>query len=310
MGGRRPQPYLDNYRRHLIVERNLHPHTVQDRLRCVSSWLIYLGRRRKSPVTATKEDAQDWWAEQLQRFAPNTCASMLSHLRDYYNWLNTVAGVNAPHWFGAYKVRRRNIKPQHWLSEEEMWRLLKAASGDNPKDIRARALTAMLWSTGSRISAMLATDVSDLRPDRHRLFLRKTKTGEQYEVVVTDVALHAVLEYIELARPILWSPQAGDALWIGDRGRRWNRESARQAVRHLCAKAGLVERISPHDVRRTAALQLLENGADLREIQAFLGHATLRSTERYIRFYRERELQKAEARHPMQRVVAMPSTSR
>lgn len=300
--GRRPQPYLDNYRRHLSVERNLHPRTVQDRMRCVESWLVYLGRRRKSPATATQEDAADWWEQQLERYAPNTAAGMLSDLRDYYNWLHTRAGIPAPNWFGAFRVRRRNVKPQHWLSEDEMWRLLKAASDDTPRDIRARALTAMLWSTGSRISAMLAADVSDLRPDRKRLFLRQTKTGEQYEVIVTDVALEAVLEYLELARPILWSPKAGDALWIGDRGQRWNRESARVTVRHLCARAGLVERITPHDVRRTAALQLAENGADLREIQAFLGHASLRSTERYLRFYRDRELRKVEARHPMQQV--------
>lgn len=300
---RRPRPLLDNYRRHLSAERGLHPRTVQDRLKRIESWLLFLGQRRKSPVTATREDAADWWAIQLERYAPNTIAGLLSDLRDYYNWLQTVAGVPARNWFGAYRVRRRNVRPQHWASEEEMWRLLKAASSDDPRGIRARALAAALWSTGSRISAMLTVDVGDLRPDRHRIWLRETKTGEQYEVILTDVALGALIEYLELARPLLWTREAGDALWIGDRGRRWNRESARQAIRHLAERAGLVESITPHDIRRTAALQLAERGADLRTIQAFLGHASLRTTERYIRFYRDRELRKAEAQHPMQRAV-------
>lgn len=105
------------------------------------------------------------------------------------------------------------------------------------------------------------------------------------------------------ARPLLIpagrSPSDNRALWPGQTGRRWNRESARLAIIRLCERIGLPVPVTPHGIRKSAATHLYRRTHDLLVVKALLGHESLRSTERYLGTIHDQELERAEQHHPL-----------
>lgn len=185
----------------------------------------------------------------------------------------------APERIELAKVPERQID---FMSVQELTRLLSAPQGSDLKSLRDRAILELLFSTGLRVSELcsLSRDL-DLAADE---FSIRGKGGKVRVVFLSDTAKQALKAYIKKR------PDMDDALFVkigaenkkGEKGSLpLTRRSVERIVKHYAIKAGISKKVTPHVVRHSFATDLLQNGADLRSVQALLGHANIGTTQIY-----------------------------
>jgi site-specific recombinase XerD len=156
------------------------------------------------------------------------------------------------------------------LSVEEVSRLLKAVEGEN-----YRMLFRTMFASGLRVREACRLQIENLDGDRGVLRIIGKGGGERQAALHPSI-LEALRSYYRDARPVApW-------LFTGRVGKPLDPDQARKVFKAAVKGAGLVKQATPHALRHTYATLLLEQGTDLRVIQSLLGHATIRSTERYL----------------------------
>jgi integrase/recombinase XerD len=159
--------------------------------------------------------------------------------------------------------------------------LLLDAPGKDPAGLRDRAILEMLYSTGLRCAELCNLDLQDVDRTGGAVWVRKGKGGKDRVVPVGARALETLRLYLEKGRPKL-KPR-GHALFLNGWGDRISRDGTAERVKRARLKAGIETPVTPHSLRHAFATHLLENGADIRHVQAMLGHARIRSTQMYTR---------------------------
>jgi integrase/recombinase XerD len=167
------------------------------------------------------------------------------------------------------------------LPIDDVLRLLDTHTGQEPRDLRDRALLELLYSTGARISEVVGLDLDDVDHDE-RTALLDGKGGKQRLVPVGRPALEALNAYLVRARPGLAGKGRGTpAVFLNARGGRLSRQTAWQVLKTAAERAGITATVSPHTLRHSFATHLLEGGADVRVVQELLGHASVTTTQVY-----------------------------
>jgi len=167
-----------------------------------------------------------------------------------------------------------------FIQDEELARLLKAPKGDSLTVLRDRAILETLFSTGLRV-AELASLNRDINLNRDELSVRGK--GDKLRVVfLSDGAKKSISEYLKKRDDI------DDALFTQtgkpsskDRSTRLTTRSLERIVKKYAIEAGITKKVTPHTVRHSFATDLLQNGADIRSVQALLGHASINTTQIY-----------------------------
>jgi integrase/recombinase XerD len=186
--------------------------------------------------------------------------------------------------------RRRRTLPRT-LSPTEAERLVEAAAGTTPRDLRDRALVELLYGAGLRVSEAVGLGKTDVDLER-RLVACTGKGGKERVVPIGRHAAEALRRYLAHGRPFL-DRRHRPELFLNAQGGALTRAGAFLILRRLAERAGLEpERVHPHLLRHSFATHLLEGGADLRSVQEMLGHADLGTTELYthVSDRRRREL--------------------
>lgn len=187
-----------------------------------------------------------------------------------------------------------------FLSKVEIERVLAAADGDSPEGSRNNAMMELLYATGLRVSELVSLKVEDLNLESG--FLTVIGKGSRERIVpVGRQAVKALRHYIADAREALRKGRATSVLFLTRQGKRMSRGMTRQGfweiLRTLVTKAGIDRRVSPHMLRHSFATHLLEGGADLRAVQAMLGHSDISTTQIYTHLNLQ-HLKEISSRHP------------
>ncbi len=186
------------------------------------------------------------------------------------------------------------------LRSEETVRLIEAAGTPDALGLRDVAMLEMLYGAGLRVSELVSLPISAV--DRRALLLRVVGKGRRERVVpLGELAAQALETYLEEGRPQLLGdrPDRDHVVFLTRRGRGMSRQNFFSRLKQHARRAGLpADRVSPHVLRHAFATDLLEGGADLRAIQAMLGHADLSTTEIYTHVSRSKLRETVEARHP------------
>ncbi len=186
------------------------------------------------------------------------------------------------------------------LSAPEVEKLLEAAGGGTPLEIRDRAIVELLYASGLRVSELCGARLENL--DLENGFIRVVGKGNKQRLVpVGSGAREAIDRYLRLGRPELVGKRTGGEVFLSVRGRKLTNQRIWQLLVELGQRAGLEEKIHPHMLRHSFATHLLEGGADLRIIQEMLGHADISTTQIYTHVD-SRQLHKAHRQfHPRAR---------
>jgi integrase/recombinase XerC len=170
-----------------------------------------------------------------------------------------------------------------------------SAHADDPLSLRDVALMELLYAAGLRVSEVCSLDLCDVDIDG-RIVTVLGKGRKQRRVPIGIPAATALSRWLQLGRGLWLTPDSGDAVFLGQRGRRIDPRTARRVVNRLTAAAGV--QVSPHALRHAMATHTLEGGADLRTVQELLGHASLATTQIYTHVSAERLRSVFEQAHP------------
>jgi integrase/recombinase XerD len=216
-----------------------------------------------------------------------------------------IAFAAAHHWlesdpFEAISTPRQGLALPKVLRTDETEALLAAVDTSTPLGLRDRAMIELLYGSGLRVSELVGLPLSGF--DIRAGLLRVVGKGNKERVVpVGESASAAIQAYLLEGRPLLLGnhPDRDRAIFLSRRRSSMTRQNFFLMLRKLAGVAGIPqERVSPHVLRHAFATDLLEGGADLRSIQAMLGHSDLSTTQIYTHVSRGRLRETVEERHP------------
>jgi integrase/recombinase XerD len=284
--GRTLDPEVEGFLALLASRRA--PKTVEAYRRDLTALGIWFG----GPIgRITTEELERYLAElRAAGRSPATIARRVAAMRSFFRH-QTLLGARADNPAAELDLPRRRRTLPRTLSPAEAERLVEAAAGTTPRDLRDRALVELLYGAGLRVSEAVGLDKSSVDLDA-RLVRCIGKGSKERVVPVGRQAVQALRRYLSRGRPFLDTRHRPE-LFLNAKGGGLTRAGAFLILRRLAAKAGLEpERVHPHLLRHSFATHLLEGGADLRSVQEMLGHADLATTELYthVSDRRRREL--------------------
>jgi integrase/recombinase XerD len=286
------------YLHHLEVERRMAVNTLEAYRRDLARLTLFaLGREQRLEALARadlEELVRDAMASGL---SPTSSARLVATLRGFYRFLH-VAGRVAHNPTEDLQAPRVFAALPRSLPVEDVDALLAAPDVATPKGLRDRALIEVLYATGLRVSELVGLRLTDVRLDEG--YVQCLGKGSKQRIVpIGDEAAQWVRRYVAGSRPALLGGRTSPWLFVNARGgARLSRLGFWKLLRDYGRRAGVRAHLSPHVLRHSFATHLLERGADLRAIQAMLGHADLSTTQIYTHVLEARLRQVYDRFHP------------
>jgi integrase/recombinase XerD len=292
MTERTPDPEVESFL--AVSAARLAPRTVEAYRRDLAALAGWLGR---SPATATREELERYIADlRAEGLAASTIARRLAAVRAFFRH-RVLIGAADENPAADVALPRRARRLPRTLSPGEAERLIEAASGTKPRDLRDRALVELLYGAGLRVSEAVGLERGGVDLDE-RLVRSIGKGGKERIVPLGRRAAEALRRYLSRGRPFL-DRRHRPELFLNAQGGALTRAGAFLILKRLADKAGLEPgRVHPHLLRHSFATHLLEGGADLRSVQEMLGHADLATTELYTHVTDRRRREAYFAAHP------------
>ena len=291
---------MDLFLDHLKVERGLAAHTLDAYGRDLARLLQFLSERADADDVTASDITNHLISLAEAKLSARSRARALVAIRGMFRhlvaerWLDAdpTAMIDAP---------RTARRLPGVLGEDAITKLI-AQPADTPRGRRDAAMIELAYASGLRVSELVNLALADV--NLHHGFVRVTGKGSKTRLVpVGDAARAKIARFLEHDRPTLVRDPAERALFLTDRGRPMTRQAFWKTLRNYARRAGVrlpAGEISPHKLRHSFATHLVEGGADLRAVQAMLGHADISTTQIYTQVSRARVLEQAR-KHPRAR---------
>ena len=205
----------------------------------------------------------------------------LTSVRKWFWWLKQNNHLETNPAIGVDLPKEEQRLPVDVLTIDEVESLLNATDVETLLGIRDRAILETFYSTGIRCSELVSLDIYDVCIDRGTVTVRQGKNKRDRVAPIGERALSWLNKWQNDVRPELVLQSNTNALFVSNRGKRLNREFVSANVRKYMLAAGITKPGACHLLRHTAATLMMENGADLRSLQMFLGHKKLNTTQLY-----------------------------
>jgi integrase/recombinase XerD len=271
---------VDEFLDALQTEQGASPHTVSAYRRDLERYRAFLRREGRVPAHATVADIGRYLGL-LQRHGLSTrsISRHASAMRSLYRFLLRAgrADQDPTEHLDSPRPARRLPRP---LSMAKTAALIESADPTRPDGLRDRALLEVLYACGLRASECIGLRVEDVNLVAGYVVCMG-KGSRQRLVPLGQTAATWVAEYLRRGRPHYVKGRDPGTLFISRRGRRISRQTVWEIVGKAARRVGIRTGVSPHTLRHSFASHLLEGGADLRSVQAMLGHADISTTQIY-----------------------------
>ncbi len=275
---------LREFETHLATERRLSVHSVSGYLSDLRFLAAWAGAQGLPPAELAREDLSRFLVrEQGLGRSPRSLARMTSALRQLLLFMRLEGGGPGPE--AVVRSPRPPRRLPRSLAESQVVALLEAPDTGQPLGVRDRAWLELLYASGLRVSELAGLSALSVFLDEG--FLKVFgKGGKERLIPFGEGAEHWLRAWLAL-RPSL--QPSGSTLFVGRRGEPLSRQQLWRLIKAYAGKAGLPrERVSPHVLRHAFATHLLDHGADLRAVQAMLGHADISTTQIYTHVHQAR----------------------
>ncbi len=297
---------LEQFLQHLKYERNMSPHTMRNYASDLEQFRDFVcGIEKRDDIPLSEIDRltiREWMAVlDAAGSKKATRARKLASLRTFFQFLIREGKLetNPAKLVATPRIERK--LPNH-LSIEDAVRFIETPNINTDLGRRDRAIIEFLYATGIRVSELVGINLSDI-DFRERLVRVTGKRKKERIVPFHDHALQALMLYLEETRPmfLMECPPAerdDNAVFLHRRGGRITTRSVGRMIDKYIKHCADIHDISPHSLRHSFATHLLDQGADLRDIQELLGHARLSTTQIYTQVSMEKMIEVYDRSHP------------
>lgn len=288
--------YLVDYETWLVKNKRVSENTLCSYLRDIRQFAQWLDYEGVALPQVTQEDVRHY-ASYLSAKGKSdaTVVRSAAALKSFYGFMVAERLVTANPAKGFTPAKPERKLPEI-LSSHEVELFLEQPDPSEIKGCRDKAMLEILYATGIRVSELIALDIQDVNISVG--FLRCTGKNRERVIPLYKAAVRSLSAYINEVRPLLLAEPQASALFVNMNGERMSRQGFWKIVKQYQEKAGISKDITPHTLRHSFAVHLLENGADLHSIQEMLGHADISSTQIYVQVV-SRKLRDVYARaHP------------
>ncbi|MGD9721701.1 MAG: site-specific tyrosine recombinase XerD [Pirellulales bacterium] len=272
--------WIESFVDYLRSECHLSANTVAAYHRDMRRFDTWLAGRRAAQLSISELADYVGWLSQ-RKLAPASVARHIASLRVFFRYLQLEGALkeNLAELLGSQKLWER---VPHVLSPALVERLLESPHRGEALWRRDRALLELLYATGCRASEVSLLTLEQVHLDQSHCLCRG-KGDKERLVPLGRRAILAVRDYLEHERPALVEHRSPAPKWllVSRRGLRLRRERIWELFKRYAARAGIAAEMSPHTLRHSFATHLLSGGADLRQVQEMLGHASIATTQIY-----------------------------
>lgn len=271
--------YLNQFDDYLRNVKKVSENTRLSYLRDTEAFFRYLQGISLEPLQVTSSVVSSYLDEMKKNGRSDTTVlRSLASIRCLYKFFITQGYVAANPTRDIHMEHVNKPFPQI-LSGDEIRLLLEQPAIETLKGCRDKAMLELLYATGIRVSELINLNIHDINLRTQTLQCsngRATRT-----IPIYPSAVVAVSDYLYRVRDLLTCEDSGDALFINLNGHRLTRQGFWKIIKEYAQAAHITKEITPHTLRHSFALHLLENGASIRDIQTMLGHADISSTQVY-----------------------------
>ena len=282
------------------MNRGLSKNTIESYSRDISSLTAFLGKRGISDSTAVSEHEIAAFFEHLRgkKLSPRSVARNIVSLKQFFRFLLTEKVITGDPMRNTVSPKPAKTLP-HTLSLSEVETLLREPEkGKSEKALRDRAMLEVLYATGVRVSELVSLELNRVNLD-HGYVITLGKGSKERIVPIGDAAIRKTRDYLSDARPKLLRGRSSEYLFVTSRtASKMSRQRFWRIIKDYALAAGIHSHITPHVLRHSFATHLLERGADLRSIQAMLGHSDISTTQIYTYVEKERLKRIHKKSHP------------
>ena len=292
--------HLDSFLVYLTMNRGLSKNTIESYSRDISSLTAFLGKRGISDSTAVSEHEIAAFFEHLRekKLSPRSVARNIVSLKQFFRFLLTEKVITGDPMRNTVSPKPAKTLP-HTLSLSEVETLLREPEkGKSEKALRDRAMLEVLYATGVRVSELVSLELNRVNLD-HGYVITLGKGSKERIVPIGNAAIRKTRDYLSDARPRLLRGRSSEYLFVTSRtASKMSRQRFWRIIKDYALAAGIHSHITPHVLRHSFATHLLERGADLRAIQAMLGHSDISTTQIYTYVEKERLKRIHKKSHP------------
>lgn len=278
--GKDSKDIVSRYRRYLKLEKGYSVNTLDAYMRDLDKLVRYLAAEQVH-VTEVKLEQLEHFAASISDLGigPRSLARILSGVRQFYRFLVLDGYMEDDPTELLESPKQPNHLPEV-LSTAEVDLLEQAINLSKWEGHRNRAIIEVLFSCGLRVSELINLKLSNLYVDEQ--FIRVMGKGSKERLVpISPRALEELNYWFSMRNEMSIKPGEEDYVFLNRRGHHLTRTMILIMIKRYAAEAGIKKTISPHTLRHSFATSLLEGGADLRAIQAMLGHESIGTTEIY-----------------------------
>jgi integrase/recombinase XerD len=290
--------WIDSYLDHLRVERALARNTLEAYARDLGELAKHLDEEALDDVRRIEPSMilEFVLASSRRGKSARSSARTLSGMRGFFKFLLREKAILTDPTELVERPRVARKLPRV-LTYEEVDRLLAAPPEDTARGIRDSAMIHLMYASGLRVSELCGLELGEL--DRRVGTVSPLgKGGKRRVVPVGQIALERIERYLEFVRGHNKGATRDKHLFLSPRGKRFTRQGLWKLLKAYARSCGITAPISPHKLRHSFATHLLRGGADLRAVQAMLGHADLGTTEIYTRVAQDHVRAAFDRAHP------------
>ena len=285
------------YENYLTKVKQASGNTVASYMRDIRQFAGWLHDEEQMEVVEAAQENIRGFLEHLESEGRSaaTRSRALASLKNFYGYVVS-SGFLTESPVVEVKVDRGEKKLPQILSSREIELLLAQPSSAEPKGIRDKAMLEVMYATGIRVSELIGLDIDHVNLESGVI---KCQSGKKSRAVpLYPEALKALTAYIRDVRSFLVAAPSERALFVNVSGARMSRQGFWKILKHYQVSARIDKEITPHTLRHSFAVHLLENGADLGSVQELMGHSDISSTQMYTQMV-DQHLKQVYARcHP------------
>ena len=271
---------LSQYEGYLTVEKHASQNTLSSYMRDLHQFAVYLDEFHPMPLPQVTQEVISGYVAWMggKGKSAATITRSIASIKSLYTYLQMSGEVSANPAKGVAAVKVEHKFPEI-LTGKEVELFLDQPQCVDAKGYRDHAMLELLYATGIRVSELISLNEEDVSLSAS--FIRAQSKGKERIIPLYPAAVKALSHYMKEVRPQLLADPEETALFVNMNGERMSRQGFWKIVKHYQETAGISKDITPHTLRHSFAVHLLENGADLRSIQEMLGHADISSTQIY-----------------------------